>query len=267
MGREPTAAVSARGCARRRPRWLARHRGARTILSSRITSSCASSSSLSSSLSERLSERRAASRADAASCCWRKETSPSDLSAETAREGRGRAGGGGVRAWGRTERRRGGPRRAGARGGEPAGLCGRRLAWPRTARRGVARAARARTVVLVLVEQVLHLLLVDLHLDRVPLLELLGRAVLVAQLGPRLGELLLGDLPKGVDLVLRRREQARGGGAEVGGGGHAARRRGPGAARQRGPVRAGRPRRRLGSAARQRQGHGHGLAEEPTRAA
>lgn len=52
-----------------------------------------------------------------------------------------------------------------------------------------------------LVKQVLDLLLVDLDLDRVALLRLLDRTVLVAQIGAGFVKLALRYLPEGVDLV------------------------------------------------------------------
>lgn len=61
-----------------------------------------------------------------------------------------------------------------------------------------------RRVVLVLVQQVLDLLLVHFDLDLVPFLHLLHFAVLVAQLCLAVLQLLFGDLPKRVDLVLHR---------------------------------------------------------------
>lgn len=63
--------------------------------------------------------------------------------------------------------------------------------------------AGLRTVVLVLIKQVLHLLLIHLDLDLVALFELLSLAVLVAQLGLAVVQLLFRDLPECVDLVLR----------------------------------------------------------------
>ena len=55
-----------------------------------------------------------------------------------------------------------------------------------------------RDVVLLLVQEVLHLLLVHLHLHHVPLLALLQLPVLHPDLGPGLLQLLPGDLPEGV---------------------------------------------------------------------
>mmetsp|Transcript_4183 Transcript_4183/g.10446 ORF Transcript_4183/g.10446 Transcript_4183/m.10446 type:complete len:441 (-) Transcript_4183:302-1624(-) len=56
-------------------------------------------------------------------------------------------------------------------------------------------------VVLVLVQQVLHLLLVHLDLHLVPLLHLLHLAIFIPQLCPPVIQVLLGNLPKGIDFI------------------------------------------------------------------